>query len=100
MIKWKDPRIELPKQGQFVAVVRQQNKEHNQLSCEIMLGEVSIYTNGDVIVQTNDMTGSENYFSIILNNYDWDEKPVAWCDWKELNFPDFISHNDWLEKIK
>lgn len=104
MINWKDPKKELPKEGQSVAVITQHWKEHKPLSCQIYFGIVHYDNQGkNPIVDTNDFIGHGSFW-IYLNqdeeddSYTYNEHALAWIDYKDLELPNWIPHdNHWKD---
>jgi hypothetical protein len=103
-MNWKDPKKELPKEGQTIAVVTQHWKEHNPLSCEIYFGVVQYDNQGkNPIVNNEDFTGKGSYWIYLTQDEEDEffynkEYALAWIDYKELQLPSWIPHdNHWKD---
>ena len=103
MINWKDPKKELPKDGEIVAVLVYHSKECWPLSAKIIFGEVetAVNHNGNDMMRANtcDFTGAGNH-SVDLIPQGWDEHAEAWAYGSDFKKPDFIRHNDHWGPLK
>lgn len=90
--RWRDPRKELPKAGEIVAVIYAHWKEHMPLSYQIMFGEVTGGESGQLRAESFDMTGS-GAWSVAFDKGRYGDEAVAWAPWGELNLPDWLPHD-------
>jgi len=92
-LNWKDPKKELPREGEIVWVLYKHWKNNNPMSYELMSGEVEYNNkNQDPRVCSCDYTGKGNWSVYLLNTYDHsgEEYAEAWIYPKDFQLPDWI----------
>lgn len=97
MINWKDPKVELPEDGQHVAAMQYHWKKCWPLSAGIIFGECESYIDEDGIriasVNTCDFTGQGSSFWNFPNKYYVADYIVAWAYASDFKRPEFIVHD-------
>lgn len=85
---WKDPKKELPIDGQIVAVLYGHWKQNNPMSYQIMFGEVE---ESGTFVCSCDYTGNGNWGINLRENFKNDsELGLAWMNANDFILPEFI----------
>lgn len=85
MIKWKNPKEQLPENGQVVAVLLRHWKEDGPSSCEIYFGEYeselgSVFNNDQIGL------GSQRWHLLADPSGDWNwELAEAWAEVEGFN---------------
>ena len=101
MINWKNPEVELPPDGAYVAGMSYHQKMFWPLSAEIIFGEVESYYDENnkrkVRMCTNDFTGAGS--SCLYFYPCHEEEAWAWAFASEFEKPDFIPHSSYWGDI-
>lgn len=97
MINWKNPNVELPENGEYVAVLFYHWKECWPLSVEIRFGEARNWIddegNKTIVIENDDFSGHLERWEFGGNTC---ETPKSWCYAKEFQRPEFLKHdNHW-----
>ena len=95
MIDWKDPKKELPKDGEIVAALMQHWKKDNPRSFEIHFGEVEIDNKGKGHrINTMDFTGMGSFTcDLVETEYNGgSDVAVAWAYAYSFNFPEWCKY--------
>lgn len=94
-INWRNPKKELPSEGELVWVMLEPHKNRGSLlastmSIEIVCGEVSYGRDGSCVVFNHDELGQGN-IGWLLNEskYHWETKAIAWIPINEMTLPNF-----------
>lgn len=95
-MNWRDPKKELPKEGEIVAVLYQHPKKHKYMSSQIMFGEVEwAHDKSSCRVDSGDFTGQglwSVYLKVSEEDY-CDDIGIAWLPAKEFILPQWTPHN-------
>jgi hypothetical protein len=91
-VVWKNPKNELPTDGEIVWVMIQHWKKHTPMSLEIYCGETEFSIDRSTCtVNTNDMTGKGSWSVYLTRSFaESTEQGIAWCNAKALPIPSFI----------
>ena len=102
-MNWRDPKIEMPRQGQYVWLYLRPHKDRGSLiksaaSTQIVCGEVAYYSYGDFgerycVIHNYDELGSGSiswHLGLLPDEYSYNQEDgIAWIPVEEMSYPKF-----------